>query len=108
MQQEMFSKCESCGNGFYYTRVGLHSRPRQYCHKCLRAHKRAATRERVRRYRARKRAAAETAANSRTPQVPRPVAGCGREDVRATSPRGLYSDLPEPDRSTRRQEVGLP
>lgn len=102
--ERILGPCVLCGRYFYGRSI---TRPPKYCWECREFAKRENNRNRQRSYRQRRKEADKTAANSREPEAARPVAGCGREDVRATSPRGLFADLPEPTRSNRRQEVGL-
>jgi len=97
------ARCRSCGRYFFRQ---FKTRPPIYCSECADYRKAEANKARQRAYRERRKS--ETAANSRMPEEARPVAGFSREDVRATSSRGLFADLPEPSRSTRRQRIGLP
>lgn len=98
-------RCRSCGKYFFRT---YKTRPPMFCTECADYRKAESNKARQRSWRERRAADQETAANSREQEAARPVAGCGREDFRATSPRGLFADLPEPSRSTRRQRIGLP
>ena len=122
-----FKHCIDCNQGMYPTNRTGPAPDR--CPKCARAHKRLLTRDRVRRHRRRKARAEKTDANSQSPEAARPVAGCGREGTERhfissiakstggvarlfanyadRESCGLYADLPEPDRTARRQEVGL-
>lgn len=51
MRQEMTGRCKRCGQYFYYTRNGMHSRARETCDTCRPLHKRELARERKRRQR---------------------------------------------------------
>ena len=112
MTQEMFSQCKECGNGFFYTRVGLHSRIRVYCDKCKRAHVRAANNARQRRFRDRKREA-ENPTNKQPGDNPPRLARDGSRDAVsrasvAPSTRGMFATLPDPGRTAKRKAMGLP
>ena len=112
MSQEMCAHCRRCERDFFYSRRGLHSRPRVYCDACLHVHRQEATKLRVRAYRQRQREAKE--ANHKQPDdnSPRPVADGSRKGTARATPRpvagGLFAGVPNPGRTTKRKAMGLP
>lgn len=111
MAAEMFSKCRECGNGFFYSRVGLHSRLRVYCDRCKRKHVREAGKLRQRKHREHKRDVVRSDSKGHDEALSRPSADGSRDAVsRAVSGiegRGMYAASPEPTRSIQRKKVGL-
>jgi AhpD family alkylhydroperoxidase len=110
MRRIMFSTCRICQRGFYYERVGLHSRLRQYCDDCIVAHRRAASRERVRRCRAKKKQIADDTQKQPSGDRPGSSVWDTREASERATPstgRGLFAQLPDPGRTQKRKAFGL-
>lgn len=112
MTQEMFSTCAECGNGFFYSRVGLHSRKRVYCDKCKREHVRASNKARQRAYRSRRVEQENTANKQPGDKSPR-LARDGSHDAvscaSVVSPKnGMFANIPDPGRTAKRKAMGLP
>ncbi len=93
--------CELCGQ--YFT-ARVVTRPPRYCWLCGREAKRMANRDRQRAWRERQRAAKNPRQKRQSEATPLPVRGGGSLP---TSDRGMYSGVPEPERTNKRRKVGL-
>ena len=106
------ARCTDCRQWFYYVRTNPHGRKRTTCDDCATKHKQSLVQKRVQRFRARQKEQQKPASKRRRAEKPRPVPVGSREDTeRATpehKPGGLFADLPEPGRTTKRKAVGLP
>ena len=103
------ARCRSCGRYFFRT---YRTRPPVYCLDCAEYTAKEGNKARQRAFRQRRKAKTETPAKRDSGVPPRPVVGGSLGSVPSAIPlqagKGLYSDLPEPGRTTKRKRVGLP
>jgi len=108
----VFSCCKTCRAEFFYVRTNPHGRKRTTCDKCAVTHKRQLVKDRVAAYRKRQREAAKQRSKQPSGKKPRPVPVGTREGTERATPKrkaaGLFAELPEPNRTSKRKALGLP
>jgi hypothetical protein len=103
------ARCSLCGRYFFRT---YRTRPPKYCIDCAQHASKENNKLRQRAFRKRRKQEKTPPSKRRRAEMPRPVPDGYREETERSTPKrevkGLYSELPEPDRTNKRKRIGLP
>jgi hypothetical protein len=108
----VYGRCKLCRAEFFYVRTNPHGRKRTTCDNCVTKHKRDLVKARVAAYRQRQREAQNQRSKQPSGKKPRPVPVGSREGTERATPKrkagGIFAELPEPNRTSKRKALGLP